>query len=273
MANKYLYGVMLFHCMILLTGVHFATTSICMHVMRLRGAFTYEHRPLLKVLPVALGSIGSVAFGNLSLAYNSVGFYQLSKLATIPITILAEYIMYERTVSRKIIACIVVLLFGIGLTTSADVTVNLVGTVFSALQVLSTVLAQIFTKSMQVGGLSSLQLLYLSAPLQALGCFIIMPIFDNMDLWNLSSFYADNFSGEYTIPIILLTCTFAVGNNVSNFLIIGKTSPVTFQVIGHFKTCLILTLGFVIFHYIIDAKTVTGILFAMTGVIAYGEVK
>ena len=35
---------------------------------------------------------------NLSLAHNSVGFYQLSKLACIPIIILVEYVLYHTTV-------------------------------------------------------------------------------------------------------------------------------------------------------------------------------
>jgi hypothetical protein len=36
------------------------------------------------------GSLGSVAFMNLNLAHNSVGFYQLSKLACIPVTLILE---------------------------------------------------------------------------------------------------------------------------------------------------------------------------------------
>jgi cytochrome c oxidase assembly protein Cox11 len=39
--------------------------------------FTYQAAPLSGILPVAAGSLLSVAFMNLNLSYNSVGFYQV----------------------------------------------------------------------------------------------------------------------------------------------------------------------------------------------------
>jgi solute carrier family 35 protein E3 len=40
---------------------------------------------------------------------------------------------------------------------------------------------------------------------------------------------------------------FALGVNISNYLVLGKTSPLTYQVLGHLKTVLILILGFTVF--------------------------
>lgn len=72
---------------------------------------------------------------------------------------------------------------------------------------------------------------------------------------------------------ILLSCVFALGVNISNYLVLGKTSPLTYQVLGHLKTVLILILGFTVFEKPFDLRNVIGIVIAMVGVVAYTEVK
>jgi len=66
---------------------------------------------------------------------------------------------------------------------------------------------------------------------------------------------------------------FALGVNISNYLVLGKTSPLTYQVLGHLKTVLILILGFAVFNKELDARNGMGICVAMIGVVAYTEVK
>ena len=44
-----------------------------------------------------------------------------------------------------------------------------------------------------------------------------------------------------------LSCFFALGVNITNYLVLGRTSPLTYQVLGHLKTVLIIVLGFVVF--------------------------
>lgn len=47
---------------------------------------------------------------------------------------------------------------------------------------------------------------------------------------------------------ITLSCIVAVGVNASQFICIGRFSAVTFQVLGHMKTILVLVLGFLFFN-------------------------
>jgi hypothetical protein len=47
---------------------------------------------------------------------------------------------------------------------------------------------------------------------------------------------------------IFLSCIVAVGVNASQFICIGRFSAVTFQVLGHMKTILVLVLGFLFFN-------------------------
>lgn len=68
---------------------------------------------------------------------------------------------------------------------------------------------------------------------------------------------------------IVLSCLISVSVNFSTFLVIGKTSPVTYQVLGHLKTCLVLAFGYVLLHNPFSWRNIFGILIALVGMILY----
>jgi solute carrier family 35 protein E3 len=51
--------------------------------------------------------------------------------------------------------------------------------------------------------------------------------------------------------------------------VIGKTSPVTYQVLGHLETCLVLTFGYVLLHDPFSWRNILGILIAVVGMVLY----
>ena len=114
---------------------------------------------------------------------------------------------------------------------------------------------------------NALQLLYLTSPIIMLGMMILIPFFDDID--KLMNY---NWTWE-VVCSILLSCILALGVNVSNYLVLGKTSPLTYQVLGHVKTILLLIISFYLFSYRLEKNNIMGILIAMGGVIAYSEVK
>eukprot|EP00897_Mesotaenium_endlicherianum_P009502 jgi/Mesen1/8580/ME000497S07989 len=69
--------------------------------------------------------------------------------------------------------------------------------------------------------------------------------------------------------LVVLSCLISVSVNFSTFLVIGKTSPVTYQVLGHLKTCLVLAIGFVFLHNPFSWRNFAGISVAMLGMLAY----
>lgn len=50
---------------------------------------------------------------------------------------------------------------------------------------------------------------------------------------------------------------------------IGKTSPVTYQVLGHLKTCLVLAFGYILLRDPFNWRNIIGILIALIGMILY----
>ena len=79
-ANKLVFGHFKFHFGTLLTVIHFAFTSLCLEIGKNFGWIEKKSGvSLLKVLPLSIAFCGFVVLTNLSLQYNSVGFYQVIK--------------------------------------------------------------------------------------------------------------------------------------------------------------------------------------------------
>lgn len=266
--NKYISEIDKYNFMIFLSFLHFVFTTLGTRFLLATGFFTCKPAPMSSVLPVAIGSLLSVAFMNLNLSFNSVGFYQLSKLACIPFTLLVQYLAYKQTISASVQASLFIITIGVGYATVYDLSLNFIGLIFAACAVVATSMAQIFTNTYQKSlDCNAMQLLHHTAPIIAVGMLIMCPIFDNTS--NLYNY-------QYTtgcITRIFISCCFALGVNISNYLVLGQTSPLTYQVLGHLKTILILILGFAYFHNPIDSRNIIGIFIAMCGVVMYTEVK
>jgi Zn-dependent protease with chaperone function len=171
--NKYIIEVDKFKYSVFLSFLHFAFTAFGTRVLLCANYFTHNTAPMSGILPVAIGSLLSVAFMNMNLAYNSVGFYQLSKLACIPITLLIQYLMYNQTVSTWVQLTLVPITFGVGYATIYDVSLNTFGLVIALFAVVATAMAQIFTNTYQKTlDCNALQLLYHTSPYIALVCFL-----------------------------------------------------------------------------------------------------
>jgi len=186
--------------------------------------------------------------------------------------------MYRQEQSREIKISLFIVLAGVGVATVTDMELNMLGSVYAVIAVLFTTLAQIFAFSHQKDlGLDAMQLLYHTSPVIAVGMALLIPFFDQVlpsaALQPLKPNLMEYVYTPSSVLVILLTCVFAVAVNLTNYLVIGKTSPITYQVVGHLKTCLVLVLGFVVFQYAVVFRNVFGIFLAVVGMIVYSEIK
>ena len=62
----------------------------------------------------------------------------------------------------------------------------------------------------------------------------------------------------------------AVAVNFSTFLVIGKCDAVTYQVLGHLKTVLVLAFGVFALGDDVNARNALGVAVALVGMVAYG---
>ncbi|KAL0928890.1 hypothetical protein M5K25_000820 [Dendrobium thyrsiflorum] len=265
--NKALISSLGFTFATTLTSWHLLVTFCSLHVALWMKFF--EHKSFDRKVVVGFGILNGISIGllNLSLGFNSVGFYQMTKLAIIPCTVLLETLFFRKTFSRSIQLSLVILLLGVGIATVTDLQLNVLGSVLSLLAVITTCIAQIMTNNIQKRfKVTSTQLLYQSCLYQALTLVTTGPFVD----WLLTN--QNVFAFKYTpqvLVFIVLSCLISVSVNFSTFLVIGKTSPVTYQVLGHLKTCLVLAFGYVLLHDPFSWRNILGILIALIGMVLY----
>ncbi|KAF5960362.1 hypothetical protein HYC85_001571 [Camellia sinensis] len=199
-----------------LTGLHFATTSLMTVVLKRLGYIQASHLPVSELLIFVVFSNFSIVGMNVSLMWNSVGFYQIAKLSMIPVSCFLEVFLDKMRYSRDTKLSIALVLLGVAVCTVTDVSVNAKGFIAAFVAVWSTSMQQ-----------------YL---------------------------------------FILLSCTIAIGTNLSQFICISRFTAVSFQVIGHMKTVLVLILGFTFFGKEgLNLQVVLGMIIAIVGMIWYGN--
>ncbi|WOL16371.1 UDP-galactose transporter 2-like [Canna indica] len=270
MVNKALMSSHSFSFATTLTGLHFATTTFMTLVFKWLGYIQASHLPLSELIKFVLFANLSIVGMNVSLMWNSVGFYQIAKLCMIPVSCLLEVVFDKIRYSRATKLSIVVVLIGVAICTVTDVSVNTKGLIAATIAVWSTSLQQYYVHFLQKKySLGSFNLLGHTAPTQAASLLILGPF---MDYW-LTNKRVDTYDYNVTaVFLIILSCTIAVGTNLSQFICIGRFTAVSFQVLGHMKTILVLILGFFFFGKEgLNLHVVFGMILAVLGMIWYGR--
>ncbi|XP_057972250.1 UDP-rhamnose/UDP-galactose transporter 4 isoform X2 [Malania oleifera] len=253
-----------------LTGLHFATTTLMTAVLKWLGYIQDSHLPFFDLLKIVFFGNFSIVGMNVSLMWNSVGFYQIAKLSMIPVSCFLEVVLDKMRYSTDTKLSIILVLMGVAVCTVTDVSVNAKGFIAAVVAVWSTSLQQYYVHFLQRKySLGSFNLLGHTAPAQAASLLLLGPF---MDYW-LTSNRVDAYHYSLTSSLfIVLSCTIAIGTNLSQFICIGRFTAVSFQVLGHMKTVLVLILGFFFFGKEgLNLQVILGMVIAVVGMIWYGN--
>ncbi|KAL5708347.1 UDP-rhamnose/UDP-galactose transporter 6 [Ranunculus cassubicifolius] len=253
-----------------LTGLHFATTTLMTLVLRWLGYIQSSHLPLHELLKFVLFANFSIVGMNVSLMWNSVGFYQIAKLSMIPVCCFLEVVLDKVRYSRDTKLSIALVLLGVGVCTVTDVSVNGKGFLSAFIAVWSTSFQQYYVHYLQKKySLGSFNLLGHTAPAQAASLLLLGPF---LDFW-LTNKRVDAYDySVISVVLILSSCVIAIGTNLSQFICIGRFTAVSFQVLGHMKTILVLVLGFIFFGKEgLNLHVIIGMAIAVLGMIWYGN--
>lgn len=253
-----------------LTLVHFVVTWLGLYVCQKLDIFAPKSLPPSKLLLLALSFCGFVVFTNLSLQNNTIGTYQLAKAMTTPVIIVIQTLCYKKTFSTKIRLTLIPITLGVILNSYYDVKFNFLGTVFAALGVLVTSLYQVWVGAKQHElQVNSMQLLYYQAPMSSAMLLIAVPFFEPV-------FAEGGIFGPWSVSallMVLLSGVIAFMVNLSIYWIIGNTSPVTYNMFGHFKFCITLFGGYVLFKDPLSINQGLGMLCTLFGILAYTRFK
>merc|ERR550519_420847 len=73
--------------------------------------------------------------------------------------------------------------------------------------------------------------------------------------------------------VLFLSCILAFCVNLSIFLVVGATSPISYNVLGHAKLLVILTFGIVVFGDDTNFMRLCGMAMAFGGIVTYTHLK
>jgi solute carrier family 35 protein E3 len=233
------------------------------------GIFQQKSLPLASVIPLSASFCGFVVLTNLSLKYNSVAFYQMMKVLTTPIVAFIQFFGYGIEMKGKVKVALGLTCIGVLGATMEEVTVSVLGSSVAFISVFVTAMYQVLVGAKQKSlEADSMQLLSYQAPISAIMLLICCPFFENIH--QIMTF---PYSSGLMITI-LSSSLLAALVNVSTFLIIGHTSAISYNVVGHCKLCLVLLFGFLAFdHQSLSLINLVGILIALCGIFSYSYIK
>eukprot|EP00188_Purpureofilum_apyrenoidigerum_P006397 Plantae.Rhodophyta-Purpureofilum_apyrenoidigerum.ctg9904.p1 GENE.Plantae.Rhodophyta-Purpureofilum_apyrenoidigerum.ctg9904~~Plantae.Rhodophyta-Purpureofilum_apyrenoidigerum.ctg9904.p1 ORF type:complete len:391 (+),score=78.51 Plantae.Rhodophyta-Purpureofilum_apyrenoidigerum.ctg9904:95-1267(+) len=256
-----------------LTCFHFAMTFLCLLVCASTKVFSVKKLPIGPTFKLAAASAGFVVLTNLSLQHNSVGFYQIAKVMTTPTVVLIEAIVYQKYLESNLRWSLLPVCCGVMITAVTDFKLNKVGTLYAIAGVIVTSFYQIWSGSLQKGlDCNALQLQFYTAPMSALFISPFLSILDNYNRSRPDSIFYYTFTPT-NLMYIALTGVIAFLVNISIFLVIGKSSPLTYNILGHAKTSFIIMSDFMIFGRPRNLKNVAGVAIALCGVFWYTHLK
>lgn len=271
-ANKLVYEGG-FKFAVTLTFIHFVCTTLGLLTLARMNVFVPKKLDVKKALKLAVAGMGFVVFSNLSLQYNSVGFYQVMKHMTVVGVVIIEALVFNKFLTPPFLAALGTMCAGVIITGMTDFRLNLVGTLFAMANILCTSFYQIWCGSLQKSlEANPLQLQLYIAPLSALTIIPVIPIFDNYSLSSPNSIFHFHLTTR-NVSAILFTGLLALCVNVSIFLVIGKTSAVTYNVVGNGKTAFLFLIDFVVFGRPFEPANVFGMALTLSGVIWYTQLK
>ncbi|KAL8984344.1 MAG: hypothetical protein Q9205_001670 [Flavoplaca limonia] len=259
-------------CQVSFASFHFFVTALTLFVLsRPRLAmFTPEPVRIKTLLPLAVAMSLNVILPNASLQFSSVTFYQLARILLTPTVALINYIFYSTTIPRGAVYALIPACVGVGIVSYYDskapanpkvTSTSIVGVIFAFSGVLASSLYTVWVSSYQKSlKINSMQLLYNQAPVGAVLLLYVVPWTDN--------FWTVNHASVSKWFLILLSGFFAMLINLSQFFIIGGAGPVSSTVVGHLKTCAIVTLGWISSGRSVGDKSIFGILLAIAGIVA-----
>ncbi|KAG2489067.1 hypothetical protein HYH03_012503 [Edaphochlamys debaryana] len=304
-ANKAVFQTYDFHFTYALTWVHTVFTLLGMRLFAAGGMFPVKSIPQRRLTPLAAAYVAYIVLCNLSLKVNTVGFYQVMKIAVAPTVIGLELLMFRRVPPVRIVASVAVVCVGIGVATVTDsrVASNLVGIGVGVGATVMTALYQIWAGSKQKElRASSMQLLHAYTPQATLLLGILVPLCEPMG-WHASapapalappgadadalaalavaaavphrppgSLLAYHYT-PHAVAAILISAVLGLLVSLSTFLVIGATSSLTYNVVGHLKTVIILSGGCIFFGDSMPPKKLLGVCIAMAGIVWYTQQK
>ncbi|PNT69487.1 hypothetical protein BRADI_3g56480v3 [Brachypodium distachyon] len=266
-ANKMVMGSVGFKFPIALSLIHYAVALVLMAILKALSLLPVA--PPSKSTPFsslfALGAVMSLSTGlaNVSLKHNSVGFYQMAKIAVTPTIVAAEFMLFQKKVSFQKVITLATVSFGVAVATVTDLEFNFFGACVALAWIVPSAVNKILWSNLQQSGhWTALALMWKTTPVTIFFLLALMPLLDPPGLllfnWNFRNSCA-----------IIISALFGFLLQWSGALALGATSALSHVVLGQFKTIVIMLSGYLIFSSDPGITSICGAVVALGGMSFY----
>ncbi|KAG1363773.1 Nucleotide-sugar uncharacterized transporter 2 [Cocos nucifera] len=231
-----------FNFPVALSLIHYASAWFLMAIFNALSLLPAS--PPSKSIPYSslfiLGAVISLSTGlaNISLKHNSVGFYQMAKIAVTPTIVLAEFMLFRKKVSFQKVITLAVVSLGVAVATVTDLEFNFFGACIALAWIVPSSVNKILWSNMQQkGNWTALALMWKTTPITIFFFMVLMPLLDPPD------------SKDEVIDC--------------------ATSALSHVVLGQFKTCVIMLAGYLFFNSDPGAISLCGAVTALCGMCVY----
>ncbi|KAG1664241.1 hypothetical protein FOA52_003494 [Chlamydomonas sp. UWO 241] len=254
-----------------LCSLHFFSAAITIKTAEFAQLSKPASLPWMDTLAFSAMAAISIGSLNLSLLINTVGFYQIAKLLIIPFVCVVELVYMRRKFNTPTTLSILTVVAGVAVVTVNDLAVGQIGVlglVVAGVSVVSSGMQQIMCGNIQrKQALTSMQMLSNTAPVQGLMLLVVGPF---LDAQITGKWVLDFHAAPAPMWWLAFSCAVSVLVNISQFMCLGRFSAVTFQVLGHTKTVLVLSMGWLFLNEVMTLRKLGGMALAVAGMVGYG---
>lgn len=181
--NKMVFQTIKFKFPILLTLIHYVVSWFLMALLKafsLLPASPASKSTQLSTL-FSLGFVMSLStgFANVSLKYNSIGFYQMAKIAVTPSIVLAEFVLYRRKVSFPKASALTVVSIGLAVATVTDLQFHVFGACVALAWIVPSAVNKIlWSRLQQQENWTALSLMWKTTPITLIFLAAMLPCLD-----------------------------------------------------------------------------------------------
>ncbi|KAK4343962.1 hypothetical protein RND71_037056 [Anisodus tanguticus] len=262
LGNKLVMGRVGFNFPIFLTFIHYCCAWILLAIFKALSLLPAS--PPAKTTPFSslfsLGVVMAFASGlaNASLKHNSVGFYQMAKIAVTPTIVIAEFFLFKKTVLALAVVSV-----GVAVATITDLEFNFFGACIALAWIVPSAVNKILWSTLQQQtNWTALALMWRTTPVTIFFLAALMPWLDPP---GVLSFKWD----VHNTSAILISALLGFLLQWSGALALGATSATSHVVLGQFKTCVILLGGYFLFGSDPGWTSIGGAVTALGGMTVY----
>lgn len=212
-----------------------------------------------------LVSAAAIITVNASLLLNSVAFYQIMKMLTLPLVAAFEAWSGTKHYDRQHLAVFAVILIGVGMTAEGDMDSSIGGTLVASASVVFAAASQILCGRLQEQyQISPTSLLSIVSPYKALLLVMAGPALDRV--FFAKSWITDFAWTSRAVQLLLISCILAVAVNLTQYTAIRLLGPGIYSALGQVKTSTLVLLGSLAFQGRASVQQITGTGLAISAV-------